>query len=178
MFWHIKMLSAFVHIKATTKDVIIETKTKKPRKASKKREPKKSLDDGSLEYSTFVPLKQADETIPDAYEDEDVIVGGTVHFEDETKFEDEDDAYKKQDAEWAALMEEIGDDTVDDDTTSEIESLTSIRGDDESTVDIESMAEDDEDDVFFVKSFREQKEQKPAKVYRGPAIFADDDDIP
>jgi hypothetical protein len=196
------MLSALVHVRSKKDSDLLPTIQKKePVKKSKKpKEKKKSKqvgydDENSLEYSSFVPAPKKNKKDPEPWEDDqdDDLIGGAVKFEDDEKFEDENDLFVKQDAEWNSIMNEEERKYEDDDktdTSSEVDTEVSESPKDDdvsSDVDIgdvdvisecESGDGDNEEDVFFVKPPVRAEREKVVKIYKGPAVDIDTEYIP
>ena len=196
------MLSALVHVRSKKDSDLLPTIQKKePVKKSKKpKEKKKSKqvgydDENSLEYSSFVPAPKKNKKDPEPWEDDqdDDLIGGAVKFEDDEKFEDENDLFMKQDAEWNSIMNEeeqkYADDLADTssdmtDTSSEIdtevgESPMDDVASDVDIGDIDAMSEvDNDEDVFFVKPPSRVEKEKVVKVYKGPVVDIDTEYIP
>jgi hypothetical protein len=196
------MLSALVHVRTKKDSDLLPTIQKKePVKKSKKpKEKKKSKqvgydDDNTLEYSSFVPAPKKKDDGPEPWEDDpdDDLIGGAVKFEDDEKFEDENDLFMKQDAEWNSIMNEeeqkYADDLADTssdmtDTSSEIdtevgESPMDDVASDVDIGDIDAMSEvDNDEDVFFVKPPSRVEKEKVVKVYKGPVVDIDTEYIP
>jgi hypothetical protein len=179
------MLSSLIRIETTKKnDIIPVIKTKKTRKSRKTAGVKPQPGDDNLEYSKFVPLDPPSSPAPVGFEEDDddnVLKGDIVSFDDEAKFEDENDEYERQDMEWAEIMKEAEHAdkmSHDESSTSEIEFSPSISYESDHSShsnDYDNVDSDDNDSFFVTRRTKEPKE-KPRKVYSGFVITPDDDD--
>lgn len=191
------MLSALVHVRSKKDSDLLPTIQKKEpvKKPKKPREKKKSKqvgydDENTLEYSSFVPPPKQNKKDPEPWDDDedDDLVGGIVKFEDDEKFEDENDLFVKQDAEWNSIMNEEERKYDDDrtDTSSEVDTEVSESPLDDDAMsdadigDIDAISEpgDDEEDVFFVKPPVRVDKEKVVKIYKGPVVDIDTEYIP
>ncbi|AGE54034.1 transposase [Paramecium bursaria Chlorella virus NE-JV-4] len=163
----------------------------------------KSFEDG-IDYASFTPLEDKHENAPEPWNDDGDLEGGTVKFDNDIKYEDENEKYLRQDTEWKDVMKRQkknfddnsdSDDDSDEDTSSEIKtpSIASQEYNDEHTDDtyseIGDLADLDDfdiacdetdscDDVFYPKTVIKEQKEKPKRVFIGADITFDDEFIP
>jgi hypothetical protein len=166
---------------------------KKPRKPRAKKAPVQPEEEKGIEYSEFVPIKVDKKPPPAPYKDVDdddddgefMAITGLV--DDDDKYENIDNMYRKRDVEWANMMEEaaavlddaegISDTDVDGSLSNSQFSEHDVEG--SIVSDLDTMDDDVadvviDDDIFFERQVSEPK----IKVYKGPALFKDTDYIP
>ncbi|AGE53340.1 transposase [Paramecium bursaria Chlorella virus Fr5L] len=167
---------------------------KKPRKPRAKKAPVQPEEEKGIEYSEFVPIKVDKKPPPAPYKDVDdddddgefMAITGLVD-DDDDKYENIDNMYRKRDVEWANMMEEaaavlddaegISDTDVDGSLSNSQFSEHDVEG--SIVSDLDTMDDDVadvviDDDIFFERQVSEPK----IKVYKGPALFKDTDYIP
>ena len=128
----------------------------------------------ATEYSTCLPPIPQKELL--AWLDDDALTGKEVCFENDERYQDGDDIFKRQDAEWENLLQEHDE---KQDTSSEIDrdimEDTSVMSDmDDNMRDEEN---DDGDDDVFVAPVCFMPRGK-LRMYKGPVVAFEDDFIP
>jgi hypothetical protein len=223
------MLSALIHIKTKEKTpddmVPVIRKSAKPKsKPAKEPKPKKPntkevkettsrktlkpYEEG-VEYASFTPIEEKNVKDPEPWNDDDEdLVGGNVKFDDEQKYEGENEKYIRQDTEWKDVMKQQknkfdedsdSNEDSDEDIASDIKTPSVISNDysddysDEHTDEVYNEVGDladldvfdniDEesdyfDDVFYTKPVAKEPKEKPKRVFVGADITFDDEFIP
>jgi len=185
-----------------------EPKTKGPKtKGAKKTTSKntlKSYEEG-VEYASFTPIEEENVKDPEPWDgDDEDLVGGKVKFDNDQRYEGENEKYIRQDTEWKDVMKQQknkfaedsdSDEDSDEDMSSDIKTPSVISNcySDEHTEEVYSEVGDladlvgfdniDEesdycDDVFYTKPVAKEPKEKSKRVFVGADITFDDEYIP